>query len=57
MAKPGEIALKGVHKSLNSAIKKLSTSKDPKAIALAAAMVDVNAKSKCGQTNVFKFSP
>ena len=57
MAKPGEIALKGVHKSLNSAIKKLSKSKDPKAIQLAAAMMDVNAKSKCGQSNVFKFQP
>jgi hypothetical protein len=57
MAKPGELPLKGVHKSLNNAIKKLSKSKDPKAIALAAAMTDVNAKSRCGQTNVFKFTP
>jgi len=57
MAKPGEIPLKGVHKSLKNAIEKLSKSKDPKAIQLAAAMMDVSAKSKCGQSNVFKFQP
>jgi hypothetical protein len=55
MAKTIEVRMKGVHKSLNNAIKKLNKSKDPEAIKLVAAMNDFNAKSKCGQSNTFKF--
>ena len=50
-----EVRLTGVHGSLRSAIAKLKESKDPDAKKLAAAMKDFNAKSNCGQTNVFRF--
>ena len=55
MAKTIEVRMRGVHKSLKNAIKKLKKSKDPDAKKLAAAMTDFNAKSNCGQTNVFRF--
>lgn len=50
-----EIRLVGVHKSLKNAIKKLSKSSDPGAKQLAADMTTFNAKSNCGQTNIFRF--
>jgi hypothetical protein len=50
-----EVRLTGVHSSLRNAITKLKESKDPNAIKLAAAMKDFNAKSNCGQTNIFRF--
>jgi hypothetical protein len=50
-----EVKLKGVHGSLKKSIEKLSKVNDPVAAKLRAAMIDFNAKSKCGQTNVFKF--
>ena len=51
-----EVQLRGVHKSLNNAIKKLSKSKDPAAAKLMTDMQTFNANSKCGQSNVFKFN-
>ena len=51
-----EVKLRGVHKILNNANKKLSKSKDPAAAKLMADMQTFNAKSKCGQSNVFRFN-
>ena len=57
MAKTKTIVVRmtGVHASLRNAITKLKESKDPDAKKLAAAMTEFNAKSRCGQTNVFRF--